>query len=130
MVKCLSKFCSYDNPEGAVRCGKCGLDLTLPKAEVEGRDKIYKFFKAIVPEMKKEEKIKEFADFMEKVEVGTFHSGIERYVGFMFTLALSAGKKTKEKKTKKEMTTLEIEKEKLKILKEIRDELKRLKTLK
>ena len=65
---------------------------------------------------------------MENVKVGTFHSGIERYVGFMFTLALSAGKKTKEKKTtEKETTLLDIEKEKLKILKEIRNELKKSK---
>jgi len=130
MVKCLSKFCDHDNPEGAIRCSKCGLDLTLPVVEVEGRDKIYGFFKALVPELKKEKKFKEFADFMEKVEVGVFHSCIERYVGFLFTLALGAGKKIGgSKTTEKEMTLLDIEKEKLKILKEIRNELKNKKQL-
>ena len=112
MVKCPSEFCNQDNPPDASRCGKCFLDLKLPKEEIEARDKIYKVIMSLLKKVKEEDP-KEYEQFkeFENIEVGTFHDCIEKYVGRLFLLAIQTigkkeTKKDTEKKDKKEKVNL------------------------
>ena len=103
MVKCPSEFCDHDNPPNAPRCGKCFLDLKLPKDEIEARDKIYKLVLLVLKELEKEnpEQYKEFKGYLEKLDVGIFHDCIEKYVGRLFLMivrAMGKGGTTEETK--------------------------------
>ena len=103
MVKCPSEFCNHDNPPDALRCGKCFLNLKLPKEELEARDKIYKVTMLLLKKLK-EGNPKEYEQFkeFENIEVGIFHDCIEKYVGRLFLLGIEAmGKKGTKKDTKK-----------------------------
>lgn len=130
MTKCPSKYCNYDNPEGARYCSGCSLDLNLPKDEIEGRDEIYRLFMLVTEEAKNENPklYKEMKEYFGDIKIGVFHSCIEKIVGRLFLITLDVTTNTKG--NKKEITMLGIEKEKLNILKEIRDELKKKKILK
>jgi len=122
VAKCPSKFCDNENPEGAICCSKCGLDLRLPKKEIEYRDKLYTVFSKLIEELEKEDS-KKYADMIKlfnEINMGTFHAFIERNVGTLVFMTVESNRHKKE-----ETTMLDIEKEKLKALKEIRNELKR-----
>ena len=99
MVKCPSEFCDHDNPPNAPRCGKCFLDLKIPKEEIEARDKIYKVTMLLLKKMKKEnpKEYVQFKDF-ENIEVGMFHDCIEKYVGRLFLTVIKAMEKREIKK--------------------------------
>lgn len=118
MTKCLSTLCGVENPEGRQYCVKCGVELSLPVNEVRNRDIIYQAFLEAVkehPEMK-----------AGNINRSVFEYSLEKSAGQLFATAVEAGARNSSKLSEKtkEMDILEIEKEKLKILKGISKNLK------
>ena len=131
MVKvCPSTLCNHENPDSNNYCEKCGIDLSQDKQEVKGRDILFGIFKSLGSETKilKEEERKLF----EQLDRKMFDHIIEKLVGSIFMLTRDAfsenTKKLEELKQKqsKEINHLELEKEKLNVLKEISKNLKEL----
>jgi hypothetical protein len=131
MVKvCPSDLCKHENPDSNNYCEKCGIDLNMDKKEVKGRDILFETFKSLGSETKilTEEERELFKNLDRKM----FDHIIEKMVGsiFMITKDLYSEdiKKLKEleQKQSKETNSFEIEEEKLNVLKEISNNLKKL----
>jgi hypothetical protein len=110
------------NEEGSNYCGGCRLDLSLSTDEIKARDIIFETIQQFLKENPKYG-IKE----LDRV---SFDYAIEKNVGKFFMAALKAGLDKKEKVSEpvKEESMIEIEKEKLKILKEIKEAIKNKKS--
>jgi len=119
MPKCPSKFCDNDNPENANYCGKCGLDLRMKKEFVLISDLMYSTLRDKMEKLDADDELK-------KIDLGAFRYLVRDRPEIAFvlcmTLAIDDKKKSKEKS---EPTLVDIEKEKLKVLREIRDTLKK-----
>jgi hypothetical protein len=124
MVKiCPSTLCNHENPDSNNYCEKCGIDLSQDEQEVKGRDILFGVFKSLGSEttiLKEEEK-----KLFEQLDRKMFDHIIEKNVGKIFLItrgAISENIKELEElkqKQSKEINHLELEKEKLKTLKEI-----------
>lgn len=124
MVKvCPSTLCNHENPDSNNCCEKCGLDLNQDELEVKGRDILFEVFKSVGSETKilKEEERKLF----EQLDRKMFDHIIEKNVGKVFMITRGAfSQNVKEleelkQKQSKEINHLELEKEKLNVLREI-----------
>jgi len=124
MVKvCPSTLCNHENTDSNNYCEKCGIDLNQDEQEVKGRDILFGVFKSLGSETKilKEEERKLF----EQLDRKMFDHIIEKNVGKIFMLTRDAfSENVKEleelkQKESKEINHLELEKEKLNVLKEI-----------
>jgi len=128
MVKvCPSDLCKQENPDKNNYCEKCGIDLSMDKMEVQGRDDLFRLFKSIEsPKTFTEEQKKMFEELSKK----DFYWAIEKHVGKIYMLLINAcAEKIKESdkvKDEKKSESTYIEKEKLNVLKEISKNLKQL----
>ncbi len=138
---CPSKLCNHENPDSSYICGKCGLRLDMNRMEVEGRDKLYTVMKEVVKEIGPKTGFpQQDLDMMQGMSRKDFDEIVGNHVGqiFMVILAFSkddepgtkGAKPAKSAPTREEpkiMDPLELEREKLAVLKEIRDSLKGMK---
>jgi len=129
MVKvCPSELCKQENPDKNNYCEKCGINLSQDKTEVKGRDELFRLFKSIdPPKTFTEEQKKMFENLSRK----DFDWAIEKNVDKIYMLLINAyadnlKEINKLESNAKEAKVTDIEKEKLKVLKEISKNLKEL----
>jgi large-conductance mechanosensitive channel len=119
IMKCPSKFCEKDNPEDAIYCGNCGLDLRMQKEFVMISDLMFATLRSEMKKLNADNKLKD-------MDLPTFRYVIKDRPELAFVLGMVLAIEDKKKsKESSEPTVVDIEKEKLKVLKEIRDSLKR-----
>lgn len=107
MPKCPSEVCGYNNHKESHYCSGCGIDLSLSKEEQEFRDTVNS---ALRKDMDKE------------IPRLVTDRWLEKNV-LMVAMAISKFALELHKKKTKEASLLDLEKEKIRILKEIRDRL-------
>jgi hypothetical protein len=128
MVKiCPSELCKHENPDKNNYCEKCGIDLSQDRMEVQGRDDLFRLFKSTEPPKTFTEEEKKMFESLSRRD---FDLAIEKHVGKIYMLLINAfvGKMREDDKPKgrKEQEAIDIEMEKLKVLREISNNLKKL----
>ena len=120
MPKC--GLCGHENSQGSLFCGNCRLELDLSEDEIKIRSVLFEAFNQVLRENPKFN-IKEF-------DASTFNYFVKKYPATMFKFGLLMGKdfyKEEKREKSKEESLMDIEKEKLKILKQISKNLERIK---
>lgn len=108
--------CDHTKKDGAFVCPRCYADLNLHQDEIDARDRLFLTFKGIIKDSGKEKDM--------PLDRQTFDYLISKNSAriIIWIIGMLVDEKAK-KAPKKEKTIMDIEKEKLKILKQIRDKL-------
>ena len=123
-MNCPSKFCNHDNPEESSYCGTCGLNLKLSQQLILAWDVLYSSFRKMLKEEFKTSK----KDF--ELDLASFRIIMKEHPEYAFVVGFDQGLKSKTSSKKDEAPLIKLEKEKIKVLKEIRDVMKENKIIK